>query len=347
MSHRPPEDAAQKSARAESRSELEKAVDDKAKLQAHRGLATWGEKLVPLGDFRREVRRHGRELDETARRREVSSYLEPHHDGVPVEGPCGKIAVFGGIYNNSYGLEALLTDARSRGAEAIYCLGDFGGFGPHPEKVWTLLEEGRVLSIQGNYEQSLASGREDCNCGYADPRDNHFAEISYRYTAENCSPAFKRYMGSHPLRRRVRVGERELLLVHGSPRRVNEFLFASTAPAPFLEVLLDQERCDGILCTHTGLQWHRRLPSGRDVVNVGVIGRPANDGQTHVWYSLIEAGKAGLEVELVPLRYDHESLALDMRAEGLPEEFVETILTGWWTTCLEILPAKERAVSRY
>jgi hypothetical protein len=36
-----------------------------------------------------------------------------------------------------------------------------------------------------------------------------------------------------------------------------------------------------------------------------------------------------------------------MRAEGLPEEFVETTLTGWWTTCLEVLPARERAASRY
>jgi hypothetical protein len=36
-----------------------------------------------------------------------------------------------------------------------------------------------------------------------------------------------------------------------------------------------------------------------------------------------------------------------MRREGLPEEFVKTILTGWWTTCLEILPARERAASRF
>jgi len=31
-----------------------------------------------------------------------------------------------------------------------------------------------------------------------------------------------------------------------------------------------------------------------------------------------------------------------MRKEKLPNEFIETILTGWWTTCLEVLPAKER-----
>jgi Calcineurin-like phosphoesterase superfamily domain len=321
-----------------------------SKLTVHRGMATWGEKLVPLTAFRKATAESGQTLTPEEREAAVLSYKAVSDDPTPVEGPYSRIAVFGGVYNNHYALEALLEDAARRGAEAAYCLGDLGGFGPNPEKVRPLLAQGDVLSIQGNYEESLASGREDCNCGYTDPRDNHFAEISYRYTERNCSPGFKAWMGTLPRRRRVRVGDRELLLVHGSPRRVNEFLFHSTAPVPFLEVLLDQQRCDAILCTHTGLQWRRRLPSGRDVVNVGVIGRPANDGDTRVWYSMIEAREApedSLDVELLPLVYDHQSLAAEMRSEGLPEEFVETILTGWWTTCLEILPARERAASRF
>jgi hypothetical protein len=313
------------------------------KLTIHRGMATWGEKLVPLGEFRQAAAEAGRVLADGEREDALRSYRSPEPDPTPVEGPYSRIAVFGGIYSNHYALAALLEDAARRGAEAVYCLGDLGAFGPNPEKVRPLLEQGGVLSIQGNYEESLAAGREDCNCGYTDPRDNHFAEISYRYTERNCSPEFKAWMGTLPRRRRVRVGDRELLLIHGSPRRINEFLFRSTSPVPFLEVLLDQSGCDGILCTHTGLQWHRRLPSGRDVVNVGVIGRPANDGNTHVWYSMLD--ETG--VELIPLVYDYQSLAAEMRRESLPEEFVETVLSGWWTTCLEILPARERASSRY
>lgn len=325
----------------------EQARQAREKLTVHRGMATWGERLVPLEQFRRAAAASGAALAPEAREAAFSAYREGRPDGVPVEGPYDRIAVFGGVYNNHLALAALLEDAARRGAEALYCLGDLGGFGPNPEKVRPLLEEGRVRTIQGNYEQSLASGREDCNCGYTDPRDNHFAEISYRYTAENCSGDFKRWLGSLPSRRRVRLGSRELLLVHGSPRRINEFLFASTSPAPFLEVLLDQQLCDAVLCTHTGLHWHRRLPSGRDLVNVGVIGRPANDGQTYVWYAILEAREGGLHVEHVPLPYDHLGLAEEMRRESLPEEFVETVLTGWWTTCLEILPARERAASRY
>ncbi|HEY9421056.1 MAG TPA: metallophosphoesterase family protein [Thermoanaerobaculia bacterium] len=325
----------------------EQARQAKAKLTAHRGMATWGEKLVPLSAFREAAAETGLNLSPEERDAAVLSYKAGPDDPTPVEGPYSRVAVFGGVYNNHHALTALLEDAARRGAEAVYCLGDLGGFGPSPEKVRPLLDQGGVLAIQGNYEESLASGREDCNCGYTDPRDNHFAEISYRYTERNCSPGYKAWMGTLPRRRRVRVGDREMLLVHGSPRRVNEFLFQSTAPVPFLEVLLDQQRCDAVLCTHTGLGWHRRLPSGRDVVNVGVIGRPANDGHTRVWYSMIEAREDGLAVELLPLVYDHQGLAAEMRREGLPEEFVETILTGWWTTCLEILPARERAASRF
>lgn len=62
---------------------------------------------------------------------------------------------------------------------------------------------------------------------------------------------------------------------------------------------------------------------------------------------MVEAGKQGVEVEILPLAYDHQALAAEMRAEELPEEFVATVLSGWWTTCLEILPARERSSSRY
>jgi hypothetical protein len=319
----------------------------KDKLSGHRGMATWGEKLVPLSRFRQAAAGVGRALAPAEREAVLRSYRAPEPDPTPVEGPYSRIAVFGGVYSNHHALAALLEDAARRGAEAIYCLGDLGAFGPNPEKVRPLLDQGGVLSIQGNYEESLGSGREDCNCGYTDPRDNHFAELSYRYTERNSSPEFKAWMGTLPRRRRVRVGERELLLVHGSPRRINEFLFRCTSPVPFLEVLLDQNGCDGILCTHTGLHWHRRLPSGRDVVNVGVIGRPANDGDTRVWYAMLEAREDAFEVDLLPLSYDHPALAAEMRRERLPEEFVETVLTGWWTTCLEILPARERAASKF
>jgi hypothetical protein len=82
------------------------------------------------------------------------------------------------------------------------------------------------------------------------------------------------------------------------------------------------------------------------VVNVGAIGRPANDGRTGSWYAEIACGD-GMSVEFRCVDYDGEPFAAEMEAEALPTEFVVTIRTGWWTTCLENLPAKERMRGRY
>ncbi len=252
-----------------------------------------------------------------------------------------RIAVFGGVYSNHLALAAALADARARGAGAVYCLGDLGAFGPHPDLVFPLLRENGVLCVQGNYDHSIGNGLADCRCGYTDPRDNHFARISYDYTFRNTGPANRAWLRDLPPRRRVRLGPHRLLLCHGSPRRTNEFLWESTTPTHFLERLAAGHDADVILATHTGIKWHRPLSGGKHFVNVGVLGRPENDGRTDVWYTLLESTPE-LRVQFVPVAYDHGRLAREMGQEGLPDEFVETVLTGWWTTCLEVLPAKER-----
>jgi len=257
-----------------------------------------------------------------------------------------RIAVFGGIYSNHLALTAALDDAVKRGVEAIYCLGDLGAFGPHPDKVFPLLREHGVQCIQGNYDNSIGNGLPDCQCGYTDPRDNHFARLSYAYTFANTSPANRAWMKELPGQRRVTLGQVRLRLCHGSPRKMNEFLWESTTSSHFLEHLLTAHDADVVLATHTGIKWHRPLANDRHFVNVGVLGRPENDGRTNVWYALVSAAPE-FRVEFVPVMYDHEQLAAEMRGEGLPEEFVATILTGWWTTCLEVLPAKERRRGRY
>lgn len=259
-----------------------------------------------------------------------------------------RFAVFGGIYNNHLSLAATLDDARAKGAEHLYCLGDMGGFGPHPNRVFPLLFEGDDLSVmQGNYDHSIGHRLDDCACGYTDPRDNHFAQISYDYTLAKTSAANKDWLRDLPTEFRCQWKGRQVLMAHGSPRRVNEFLWESTCSDVFLSYLLDHCEAELLFVTHTGIPWKRRLDDKRLVVNVGAIGRPANDGRTDVEYALVDVTEEGVEISFERVGYDHEKLAHQMRQEGLPEEFVETILTGWWTTCLEVLPAKERAVGRY
>jgi diadenosine tetraphosphatase ApaH/serine/threonine PP2A family protein phosphatase len=258
-----------------------------------------------------------------------------------------RIAVPGGVYANAEALAAVLADAGCRDAEAVFCLGDLGGFGPHPDRVFPLLRDHDVGVVRGNYDEAVAATAADCNCGYTDPRDNHYARISYAYTVAHTSAGNRAWLATLPGHRRVRLGAHRVLMCHGSPRRINEFLWESTTPDGLLRRLPAEHEADVLLCTHTGLKWRRALDGGAGhAVNVGVAGRPENDGTPRVWYALLTA-EPDLDVQFVPVAYDPEATARAIEAEGLPQEFAETLRTGWWTTCLENLPSRERARGRF
>jgi len=256
-----------------------------------------------------------------------------------------RLAVCGGVYANPHALRAWVDDARRRGCQRLVCLGDLGGFGAECDAIWPLLVEHDVECVAGNYDIAIGRGDEDCGCGYADPRDNHFAQLMYDYTKASTGAGFAAWMRELPGERRESIGGLDVHMVHGSPLAVNDFLWESLDEEE-LGMRLALSGADVLLCTHTGLPWQRRVGPTL-VVNVGAVGRPANDGRTETRYAVVEIEDGAARAELVELRYDWRAHAAAMRAAGLPEPFVETVETGWWTTCLEIVPARERSRGRY
>jgi hypothetical protein len=261
-----------------------------------------------------------------------------------------RLALCGGIYSNPYALRAFVADARGRGADRLLCLGDFGAYGAEPEAVWPLLAEHGVECIAGNYEVAIGSRQADCLCGYTDDTDNAFGQIAYDYTFAHTSEAFAAWMATLPTERRLDVDGVDLHLVHGSPLALNDFWWESL-DADAHRMRAEASGADVVCCTHSGLPWTRRIPRSDGgetlAVNVGVLGRPANDGGRHVWYALLDLDDGTAAVELVPLDYDWRAQAASIRAADLPEAFAEVIETGWWTSCLEILPPTERSRGRF
>lgn len=266
----------------------------------------------------------------------------------PEEEMNNKIALLGGVYSNYLALEEVIKDAKEKSVDAIYCLGDLGAFGPNPDKVFPILIDNNIPVVQGNYDNSIGNDLDDCQCGYTDPRDNYYARLSYKYTYEHTNQTNKKWMQELPQAIRFEISGYRILLCHGSPRQVNEFLWETTTPTHFLEKLCNDYDTDIICATHTGIHWDRKLSSKKHFINVGVIGRPENDGTTEVGYTILNFNSTEQpKVEYLRISYDYQNFADEMRREHLPEEFVETILTGWWTTCLEILPMKERIKGKF
>jgi pyruvate-formate lyase-activating enzyme/predicted phosphodiesterase len=256
-----------------------------------------------------------------------------------------RIGVCGGPYANPYALRAFVADARARACERLFCLGDLGGFGAEMDPLWPILRDNDVECIAGNYDVAVHRADPDCGCGYRDPRDNEFAQLIYDHTVATTSRTFADWMGTLPTEHRETIDSVDVHMVHGSPLALNDFWWESRSGDEHAERVA-ASGADVVLCTHSGLPWQRQIGDTL-VVNVGVIGKPANNGSHDVWYAILDTHDGHATAELVSLAYDWPAQAMSMRSAGLPEPFVETIETGWWTTCLEILPPRERSRGRF
>lgn len=250
----------------------------------------------------------------------------------------------GGPYSNFAAVEAFL--AATEGV-LRFCLGDLGGLGPHPDRTIALMRGADVICLQGNYDHAVGFDERDCGCGYVDPRDREYAQIAFDYTAASTTDANKAWLRALPPQILLEWRGRRILLVHGSPDSVNEFVWDSETGDEAVDAWLSREAVDGICATHSGIPWLRRTRRGF-WCNVGVLGRPAHDGTPRVGYALLQAQAAAIEAKLVPLSYDPAPVTNAMRSEGLPEAFAASLECGLWTTCYNVLPPAERVpANRY
>ena len=253
------------------------------------------------------------------------------------------IALCGGPYNNFCALEAFLEETKKDSKR--FCLGDIGGFGPHPNRSIKLLQDHEVICLQGNYDQSVGSGETDCGCGYIDALDRKFAQISFDYTLKNTSLENRKWLSELPEHIVLKWKNKKILLCHGSPDEVNEFVFESEVKTEKIDFWLEKYGVDAICVTHSGIPWIKKTTKGQ-WVNVGVLGRPAHEGLKRVFYATAMLKNEELDFALVPLDYDPTLVIAAMRSEGLPEEFVQSLLIGEWTTCAAILPPEEKIKKR-
>ena len=93
-----------------------------------------------------------------------------------------------------------------------------------------------------------------------------------------------------PFDLRFEVGERGVHLVHGSPRKVNEYLFEDK-PASLYERLAAAESDPVLVFGHTHKPWVHEF-GGVLFVNCGSVGKP-KDGDPRCAFALLTAAGDG------------------------------------------------------
>ncbi len=126
-----------------------------------------------------------------------------------------------------------------------------------------------------------------------------------------------------PFDLRFDVGETAVHLVHGSPRKVNEYLFEDK-PASLYERLAGAEEADTLVFGHTHKPWVHEY-GGVLFVNCGSVGKP-KDGDPRAGFAVLRPADEGIEVTIERVAYDAEAVAREVAAAGLPEEYGEKLV---------------------
>lgn len=239
-----------------------------------------------------------------------------------------RIGLFSDIHGNLPALTAALADLEQQQCDAVYCLGDLVGYGASPNEVTERIRAGGWQTIMGNYDDGVGFDRDDCGCAYTEPAEKARGDRSLTWTREHTTAENKAFLRTLlPELRLEAEGRRvvsRILLVHGSPRKMNEYLFEDRARSSF-ERLAATSNADIIAFGHTHKPYVKHV-DGVMFLNIGSVGKP-KDGDWRACYAILETGDSPTAT-FRRVTYDVKSAAAAIRATDLPHEFADDIETG-------------------
>jgi len=255
-----------------------------------------------------------------------------------------KIALFSDIHANLPALEAFFKDVESRNPDALYCLGDLVGYNIWPNEVIHEVRKRHIPTIAGNYDFGIGRTSDDCGCAYKTDLEKSNGSVSISFTNQIVKTDERAYLRTLPAHIKVEFqlnhDKLNLLLVHGSPRKINEYLFEDREEKSMLRIM-EQADADIMCFGHTHKPYHRILNSGvdgndhfRHAINIGSVGKP-KDGNPQGGYVLLTVNDHSsilqadsIRVEFIRFDYDIEKAAKAVEDSPLPNNYAESLRKG-------------------
>lgn len=252
-----------------------------------------------------------------------------------------KIALFSDIHANIDALTPVLDDIYSRSPDGVYCLGDLVGYAPFPNEVIEKIRKKGIPVIAGNYDQGVGLNSDDCGCAYKTEEDKTRGAESIAFTNEIISDENRAYLRSLPAHIRVEYGVNtdpyHLLLVHGSPRKINEYLFEDREDKSLIR-MMENSNAHIMAFGHTHKPYHKKLKDNdgkfRHAINIGSVGKPKDDDPRACYVMLEWDGDLDLSdpdslgVEFIRIEYDAEKAAKAVEKSPLPDPFADMLRNG-------------------
>jgi len=235
-----------------------------------------------------------------------------------------RLAIFSDVHGNLPALESVLADIGTQRPDRTYCLGDLVGYASSPNEVTERVRREGIPTVMGNYDDGVGFDRDECGCAYKAPIDRELGQQSLEWTKAQTTADNKAFLRTFVPEIRFDVNGRRVLLVHGSPRRMNEYLFEDR-PLSSFQRLAQSSAADVIVFGHTHVPYVKEI-DGVWFINVGSVGKP-KDGDARACYAMLDLA-AEPTVTFRRVQYDVAAAAAGIRASELPDKFARDIELG-------------------
>ena len=255
-----------------------------------------------------------------------------------------RIALFSDVHANLPALEACLNSIESQKADAIYCLGDLVGYNVWPNEVVNTIRKRGIPTIAGNYDQGIGLMSDNCGCAYKADEEREMGKISIAFTNSIVLPDERNYLRTLPAHIKIEFqlndDQLNLLLVHGSPRKINEYLFEDRDEKSTIRIM-KQADADIMCFGHTHKPYHKVLLTSnaegeryRHAINIGSVGKP-KDGNPKGGYVILTINaessiknRDAVLVEFIRFDYDIEKAAKAVEDSPLPNKYATMLREG-------------------
>ena len=248
------------------------------------------------------------------------------------------ILVIADIHGNFPALAAVATDAAKQAAgltfDAIVNCGDSIVYAPFDNETMDWLRERRAINVLGNTDRKvikLLRGEI-----LRKPRDPG-KRLMYEHTAASLNAENAATLQSLAVSATLPLpenyfaaagqngGRAAMGIFHGSPDDPDEFLFADTPDKRFAELAQAHPHAI-IVCGHSHTPFWKFI-GGCHFINPGSVGRMF-DGNPRASYALLRLRPDAVSVDFFRVGYDLSWLIETIRAQRLPEIYVDMYQRG-------------------
>jgi len=235
-----------------------------------------------------------------------------------------RIAVLSDIHANLHALQAVWEDVSRLNVDNVYCLGDLVGYGAYPNEVVAFVQENRIHTVMGNYDEAVGYDMRQSGTLSRTDDEDRLDRLTLGWTRRETSMEGKTYLQSLPISRRERHRMMSMVFVHGSPRRMDEYLYPDLPLATF-QAMARLADSDVVFMGHTHLPLVRRV-DGTWFVNPGSVGMP-RDGNPQASYAVFSRGLR-TDIEIRRVTYDVDAAIDAVTGAGLPDELATWLTAG-------------------